>query len=90
MNTGKVIVEHFENAGLDVAHNPGVLVRGHGPFAWGASAPAAVDNALAVEEVARMAYHSVSLNPDLGPVPDYLLEKHFRRKHGPDAYYGQP
>jgi L-ribulose-5-phosphate 4-epimerase len=90
LNTGKVIVEHFETAGLDVARNPGVLVRGHGPFAWGDSAAAAIGHAVAMEEVARMAYHCVALNPALGPVPDYLLDKHFLRKHGATAYYGQP
>jgi len=90
VNTGKVIVEHVDTAGFDVAKNPGVLVRGHGPFSWGDSPRAAVSNAQAMEEVARMAYHSLHLKPELDAVPSYLLDKHFLRKHGADAYYGQP
>lgn len=90
VNTGAAIVEHFERTGLKVEENPGVLVRGHGPFAWGSTPAAALRNAIAMEEVARMAYHSAGLNHALGPVPDYLLDKHFFRKHGGGAYYGQP
>lgn len=90
LNTGKVIVEHFAGHELDPEANPGVLVRGHGPFTWGGSAAAALKNAIALEEVAGMAYHSLTLRADPPPVPGYLLDKHFSRKHGAGAYYGQP
>ena len=90
LNTGCVIADHFDEAGLDPSHNPGVLVRGHGPFVWGESPAAALNHALSLEEVARMAYHTVGINPDVVPIPAYLQDKHFLRKHGADAYYGQP
>lgn len=85
--TGKVIVERF--AGLAPLHVPAVLVRNHGPFAWGPSAAKAVETALALEIVADMAIKTLSLNPSAAQAPAYLLEKHFSRKHGPSAYYGQ-
>ncbi len=85
--TGKVIVERF--AGLDPLHVPAVLVRNHGPFAWGPSAAKAVETALALEIIADMALKTLSLNPSTAPAPAHLLEKHFFRKHGPSAYYGQ-
>jgi L-ribulose-5-phosphate 4-epimerase len=85
--TGKVIVERF--AELDPLHVPAVLVRNHGPFAWGPSAAKAVETALALEIVADMALKSLSLNPSADAVPPHLLDKHFFRKHGPGAYYGQ-
>jgi L-ribulose-5-phosphate 4-epimerase len=85
--TGKVIVERFDNINpLDV---PAVLVRNHGPFAWGPSAAKAVETALALEIVADMAIKTLSLNPSADSAPAHLLEKHFSRKHGPSAYYGQ-
>ncbi len=86
--TGKVIVERF--ADLDPLHVPAVLVRNHGPFAWGPSAANAVETALALEIIAEMALKTLSLNPSAAPAPAHLLEKHFFRKHGPSAYYGQP
>lgn len=86
--TGKVIVERF--AGLDPLHVSAVLVRNHGPFAWGHSAAKALETALALEIVADMALKTLSLNPSAAPAPAQLLEKHFFRKHGPSAYYGQP
>jgi len=86
--TGKVIVERF--AGIDPLHVPAVLVRNHGPFAWGPSAAKAVETALALEIVADMALKTLSLNPAAAGAPAHLLEKHFFRKHGPSAYYGQP
>ncbi len=85
--TGKVIVERF--ADLDPLNVPAVFVRNHGPFAWGPSAAKAMETALALEIVADMALKTLSLNPSAAPAPTHLLEKHFLRKHGPDAYYGQ-
>ena len=87
--TGHVIVEHFRRVGLAPLHAPGVLVSHHGPFAWGPSAMAAVHSAIALEEIARIAQITLAIRPDAAPVPDYLADKHFQRKHGPDAYYGQ-
>lgn len=84
--TGNVIVERFE--GLDPVHTPGVLVRNHGPFCWGKDAAEAVHNAVVLEQVAKMAQLAYSINPSLTMNP-LLVEKHFSRKHGPDAYYGQ-
>jgi L-ribulose-5-phosphate 4-epimerase len=85
--TGKVIVERF--AGLNPQDVPAVLVRNHGPFAWGPSAAKAVETALALEIVADMALKTLALNPAASPAPNHLLEKHFSRKHGPASYYGQ-
>jgi len=87
--TGDVIVETLEGAGLDPLETPAVLVRSHGPFTWGADESEAVENAAALEAVASMARDSLALAPELGPIEDELLERHFRRKHGPSAYYGQ-
>jgi len=85
--TGTVIVETFRD--LDAAGVPGVLVYSHGPFAWGKDAMEAVHNAVVMEEVAFMAIHALTLNPALQPMQRELLDKHFLRKHGPGAYYGQ-
>jgi len=90
LNTGRVITERFQDGGLDPKAYPGALVASHGPFAWGASVSAALESAIVLEEVARMAYHTATLNPDTTAVPQHLLDKHFLRKHGKDAYYGQP
>lgn len=87
LETGNVIVETF--AGKDPIQVPGVLVNQHAPFAWGTDADNALHNAVVLEEVAKMAYHTVSLNPGIGPMDQFLLDKHFLRKHGADAYYGQ-
>jgi L-ribulose-5-phosphate 4-epimerase len=87
LNTGKVIVERFNQ--LDPFHFPACLVSGHGPFAWGKSAREAVDNLLALEKIARMAAITLSINPGAESLKDYLIKKHFERKHGPKAYYGQ-
>ncbi|MGD0863531.1 MAG: L-ribulose-5-phosphate 4-epimerase AraD [Candidatus Limnocylindrales bacterium] len=87
--TGAVIIETLERLGLSAAEMPAVLVASHGPFTWGRDAADAVDNAIALETVAAMAAGAVAVNPDVEPMADYLLERHFRRKHGPDAYYGQ-
>jgi L-ribulose-5-phosphate 4-epimerase len=85
--TGLVIVEAF--ADVDPTTVPAVLVAGHGPFAWGSSALEAVANAAALEEVSCIAYHTVALSPKQGALGRSLLDKHFLRKHGADAYYGQ-
>lgn len=87
--TGKAIVECFSECGLDPLEMPGVLVPMHGPFAWGATPQAAVDHAVILEEIARIAYLTLQLAPAQTAIPDALLEKHYQRKHGPDAYYGQ-
>ena len=85
--TGNVIVERF--AGLDPADFPGVLVNRHAPFAWGPSVAKAVETAVAMECVAEMALMSLALDPGLKPIEPALLARHFRRKHGANAYYGQ-
>ncbi len=88
--TGDAIVETFRNLKLDPLHMPAVLQAYHAPFTWGTSPAAAVDNAVALEMCAQMAATSLTLTPDLAPLPQHLLDKHFLRKHGPAAYYGQP
>ena len=89
LNTGKVIEEHFGSSGLDPAQTPGVLVSSHAPFTWGKDAMAAVINGQVLEEIARMAAATRTINPDIPPVDQYLLDKHYLRKHGTNAYYGQ-
>ena len=86
LETGNVIVRRFE--GLNPVHTPGVLVKNHGPFTWGKDADEAVYNAVVLEQVAKMASISFGINPALTMNP-LLIEKHFSRKHGPGAYYGQ-
>lgn len=85
--TGKVIVERFKDINPD--HIPSVLVKSHGPFNWGKDAMDAVNNAIVLEEVALMAYGSIQLNSNISKIDKNLLDKHFLRKHGDDAYYGQ-
>jgi L-ribulose-5-phosphate 4-epimerase len=86
LNTGKVIVETFRE--LDYLSLPGVLVQGHGPFTWGRDSLEAVHHAVILEELARMALHTELLG-NQKPLDQALLDKHYRRKHGKDAYYGQ-
>jgi L-ribulose-5-phosphate 4-epimerase len=86
LETGNVIVERFKN--LDAGYTPGVLVNNHGPFSWGKDAHNAVHNAVVLEQVAKMAFISFNINPQL-KMNQELIKKHFFRKHGPDAYYGQ-
>ena len=86
LETGNVIVKRFE--GMNPVHTPGVLVKNHGPFAWGKDAHEAVHNAVVMEQVAKMASIAYSVNPNL-TMNQLLVEKHFSRKHGPNAYYGQ-
>jgi L-ribulose-5-phosphate 4-epimerase len=86
-NTGEVIVETFKK--LDPMQHPAVLVASHGPFAWGVDAPEAVHNAVVLEFIARLASETLRINPKTPAMPSALLDKHFLRKHGPGAYYGQ-
>ena len=86
LETGNVIVERFK--GLNPDFIPGVLVKNHGPFAWGKNARDAVHNAVVMEQVAKMSYIAYGINPDL-TMNEQLIKKHFYRKHGPGAYYGQ-
>ena len=86
-DTGKVIIERFD--GLDPDAIPAVVVYSHGPFAWGKDAAEAVHNAVVLEEVAFMAWHDILLKPKLKPMQQELLDKHYLRKHGKNAYYGQ-
>jgi L-ribulose-5-phosphate 4-epimerase len=88
-NTGQAILELFQHTRDDPAEVPGALVTSHGPFLWGTSASDSIKNAIICEAVAEMALHTLTLNPDAS-APPHLLERHFRRKHGPDAYYGNP
>ena len=87
LETGKVIVETFQD--LDPDEIPGVLVRNHGPFNWGKDPLEAVHHAVVLEEVAKIAYQSLVINANLDSMNRHLLEKHFYRKHGANAYYGQ-
>ena len=86
VNTGLVIVETFREH--DVTSMPGVLVHGHGPFTWGQDAAEAVHHAIVLEEIAMMAFRTEVLG-NRQPLDQYLLDKHYLRKHGKDAYYGQ-
>lgn len=87
VETGNVIVETFKK--LDINSIPGILVRNHGPFAWGEDAQDAVHNAVILEEICHMAYHTVRLSNTAGSIQQCLLDKHYLRKHGSGAYYGQ-
>lgn len=91
LETGRVIAAHFEQNHINPNHVPGVLVNSHGPFSWGKGPAQAVENAAVLEEVAMMAWHTEALPAQAprGPMQEYVLEKHFLRKHGPNAYYGQ-
>lgn len=88
-NTGKVILETFARRALDPVAMPGVLCHSHGPFTWGRDAEEAVHNAVVLEEIARMALLTRQINPAAVPAPQALQDKHYHRKHGPGAYYGQ-
>ena len=88
-NTGRSIVDAFAASGTDPMHTPGALCACHGPFTWGASAMKAVEHAVVLEEVAKMAILTRLANPAAQEAPQHLQDKHFFRKHGPGAYYGQ-
>ncbi len=87
-NTGKVIVECFKEREIDPSDIPGVIVRNHGPFAWGKDAAESVYHAVVMETVAEMSLKTLAINPEAS-MEAYILNKHYRRKHGKDAYYGQ-
>ncbi len=89
LNTGIVIVETFKKQNIDPNFVSGVVVASHGPFTWGKSALDAVHQAVVMEEVAMMAWHVQMMNPEITPMQQVLLDKHFLRKHGKNAYYGQ-
>ena len=88
-NTGHLIVNEFKRLGKDPKAVPAVLCKNHGPFAWGKDAKEAVHNAVVLEEVAKMAYRAETINPRIQPAPQELQDKHYNRKHGAGAYYGQ-
>lgn len=89
LETGNVIIETFNNRSIDAAQVPAVLVYSHGPFAWGTDPMDSVHNAVVLEELAFMAYHTMQMCPDIEPMQQELLDKHYLRKHGANAYYGQ-
>lgn len=88
-NTGRLIVSEFKERKLEPKAVPAVLCKNHGPFAWGKNAEEAVHNAVVLEEVAKMAYRAQLINPEIKPAPQELQDKHYFRKHGANAYYGQ-
>ncbi|MDR0963723.1 MAG: L-ribulose-5-phosphate 4-epimerase [Clostridium sp.] len=88
-NTGHLIVSEFAARGRDPEAVPGVLCKNHGPFSWGKDAHTAVHNAVVLEEVAKMAYRTQLIEPTVQPAPQTLMDKHYFRKHGANAYYGQ-
>lgn len=88
-NTGLLIINEFRHMNKEVMAVPAVLCKNHGPFAWGKDAHDAVHNAVVLEEVAKMAFRTELINPDVQPAPSELQDKHYYRKHGANAYYGQ-
>lgn len=87
--TGNVIIETLSERNIKPIEVPGVILHGHGPFAWGKNADDAVHNAKVLDEVAKMALRAEAINPDIKPLPQELIDKHYQRKHGKNAYYGQ-
>jgi len=88
-NTGVVVEECFKQRGITADDVPGVLLHGHAPFTWGGNPQKALDNSIALEACAQMALEMLLLNPQANPLPEVILNKHWNRKHGPGAYYGQ-
>jgi L-ribulose-5-phosphate 4-epimerase len=88
-NTGAVIIETFKKLGIDPAHVPAVICHSHGPFTWGKDASQAVYHAVVLEEVCKIAIITLQIDSNASPAPQHLQDKHFMRKHGPGAYYGQ-
>ena len=89
LETGKLIIETLIRQNKNPLFMPMVLVAGHGPFTWGKNAAEAVYHAAILEEICKIAHYTLTLNPGAKPLPDYLVKKHWERKHGPNAYYGQ-
>ncbi|WP_270166046.1 L-ribulose-5-phosphate 4-epimerase [Paenibacillus sp. SYP-B4298] len=89
LETGHVIIETFQKLGIDPLQVPSILVNSHAPFCWGKDPHNAVHNAVVLEEVAKMALQTFQLNPQIGAMDQYLLDRHYLRKHGANAYYGQ-
>jgi L-ribulose-5-phosphate 4-epimerase len=89
LETGNLIVEHFKKNNLNPSHVTMVLVAGHGPFTWGNSAAQSVYHGAALEEICKIALLTLCLEPDTKPLPEHIIKKHWERKHGPGAYYGQ-
>ena len=88
-NTGKVIIEEIRKRNIDPVAVPAIICHSHGPFAWGKNAPQAVYHAVVLEEVAKMAAYTRIVKPDAAAAPQHVVNKHYMRKHGPNAYYGQ-
>ena len=88
-NTGILIAQEVKRIGKGIQGIPGVLCKNHGPFVWGKNADDAVHNAVVLEKIAEMAYYSEAINPQIQPAPQELIDKHYYRKHGEKAYYGQ-
>jgi len=89
LETGNIIIETFKKLNLNPVYSPMVLVGGHGPFTWGASAAKSVYNSTILEEICKMALLTLTIDPHVKPLPEYIVKKHWERKHGPGAYYGQ-
>jgi L-ribulose-5-phosphate 4-epimerase len=89
LNSGKVIIETLEGEGYTPLEMPGIILFNHGPFTWGETPEKAVHNAKVLEEVAKMGYRTTTLNLSISPISQVLLDKHYLRKHGENAYYGQ-
>jgi len=89
LETGNLIVESFRRGKLNPAHITMVLVAGHGPFTWGSSAAQSVYHSAVLEEICKMAFLTLCIDPLTKPLPEHIIKKHWERKHGPEAYYGQ-
>jgi L-ribulose-5-phosphate 4-epimerase len=89
LETGNLIVKTFRTQNKDPARMPMVLVAGHGPFTWGKNAAQSVYHGAVLEEVCRIALLTLTVDPGAAPLPDHIIRKHWERKHGPNAYYGQ-
>jgi L-ribulose-5-phosphate 4-epimerase len=89
LETGNLIVKHFRKGALNPSHVTMVLVAGHGPFTWGNSAAQSVYHGAVLEEICKMALLTLRLDPEVKPLPEHIIKKHWERKHGPEAYYGQ-
>lgn len=89
LETGNVIVETFKKRGIDPNEIPACLVRSHGPFVWGENVKVALENAFVLEQICKIAFNTLNLNKDITSINEYMLDKHYLRKHGQKAYYGQ-